>query len=533
MKKYLYFLLLAFTIITGFYFVLGWAQLPAGHRYIYILDDVYIHMALARNFAELGVWSVNTSGFDSASSSILYTLLLSCLIKVFGDWEYYPLLLNVLFGYLTIFAVYRYFRDFGKLRDLPWVLWLLLPFSLLYMMALIGMEHTIHMFLIVQALYYIQAGVQNEFKGKNLFFILFITFLLSLVRFESMFFTAALAFALFLRKDFLPAFAVLVAGFISILTFGLISVDQGGYFFPNSVMVKGNYPEADHFLLSAWRIFSEGILFNTSFYKCLFFPFLILTIHLLQKYRGDSWKHLLRNETAIIVVITVGVLQSLFAFMKYRYENYIMIAVLLLVIPVISKAFNNVKKTRWTISKTLTIGSTAALVLISIYRFGYHHQPLQFSSKGINEQQVEMSRFLYRYYKGEKVLANDIGAISYFSHVQLLDMVGLGSTDIASMKVANKHKSRQEYISENKKFIRRYVAKENCRVAVIYPEWFPGGPPAEWIPVASWRSRGAYGPAIERIVFYAISPAEVQTLQRHLSAFDLDPNVEQWFYEVK
>ncbi len=55
MQKYLYLFLSIFTIVTGFYFFLGWAQLPAGHRYIYPIDDVYIHLALAKNFAEYGV----------------------------------------------------------------------------------------------------------------------------------------------------------------------------------------------------------------------------------------------------------------------------------------------------------------------------------------------------------------------------------------------------------------------------------------------------------------------------------------------
>jgi hypothetical protein len=44
---------------------------------VYALDDAYIHMAIAKNFAQHGVWGITQYGFTSSSSSLLYTLLLS------------------------------------------------------------------------------------------------------------------------------------------------------------------------------------------------------------------------------------------------------------------------------------------------------------------------------------------------------------------------------------------------------------------------------------------------------------------------
>lgn len=533
MKKYLYLLLLVFTLITGFYFFLGWAQLPSGHRYIYPLDDVYIHLSLARNFADFGVWSINTSGFDSASSSILYTLLLSFLIKVFGDWEYYPLLINVVFGYLTIYAVYRYFKDFYGQRELQWTLFLFLPFSLLYMMVLIGMEHTLHMFLIVMVIYFIHKNVQKDFARKDFFILLMIVFFLSIIRFESMFFTVSLAFALFLKSKSKQGILVLMIGFLPILIFGLISQNQGGYFFPNSVMIKGNFPADQHFLYSSWQLILNGILLNTSFYKCLFFPFVLIGIYVVKKYKGLGFNNLLKNETLIITFVCTSILHSLFAFLKYRYENYLMIGILIVIIPVIvelTKDFS-FKKLNFSFSNLLTLGSIVFIISVSVYRFQYHHLPLKMASKGINEQQVEMSRFLGTFYKGDKVVANDIGAICYFSHVRLLDLVGLGSTEVAHIKVAYKHQPRKEFEANYKKFITKYVAENKYRVAVIYPEWFPGSPPSNWIPVASWTiNEDSYGPAIRRVVFYALNETEIKPLQTNLSSFNLNKKVKQWFY---
>ncbi|MCW4452831.1 hypothetical protein OK344_11520 [Kaistella sp. BT6-1-3] len=231
----------------------------------------------------------------------------------------------------------------------------------------------------------------------------------------------------------------------------------------------------------------------------------------------------------------MAILHSLFALLKYRYENYLMIAVFLVIIPIIAEVFKefSFKNIKINISNFLMIGSVTFVIMVSAYRFIYHHLPLKYSSKGISEQQIEMSRFLAEYYKGEKVLANDIGAISYFGHVQLLDMVGLGSTDIATIKINNKHHSRERYITENKKYITHYVREKNCGIAVIYPEWFPGDPPKNWIPVSLWTSSTPYGPAISRVVFYALKPEEVAPLQRNLSKFNLDSNVKQWFYRYR
>ncbi|HKQ56328.1 MAG TPA: hypothetical protein VJY35_00555, partial [Candidatus Eisenbacteria bacterium] len=55
-----------------------------GGRFVYPLDDSYIHMAIARNFALHGSWGIEPGAFQPASSSPLWTLLLSALVRLFG-----------------------------------------------------------------------------------------------------------------------------------------------------------------------------------------------------------------------------------------------------------------------------------------------------------------------------------------------------------------------------------------------------------------------------------------------------------------
>ena len=71
---------------------------------IYALDDAYIHMAIAKNFSQKGVWGVTDEGFSSSSSSLLYTLLLS-LIFLFGPNEIAPLIINLVAATLFLCLV--------------------------------------------------------------------------------------------------------------------------------------------------------------------------------------------------------------------------------------------------------------------------------------------------------------------------------------------------------------------------------------------------------------------------------------------
>src|SRR5262249_7207596 len=74
---------------------------------VYALDDPYIHMAMARNFALHGVWGVTSSHFTSSSSSLLWTAGVAALFRVFGIHESIPLLLNVALGISLLWLIVR------------------------------------------------------------------------------------------------------------------------------------------------------------------------------------------------------------------------------------------------------------------------------------------------------------------------------------------------------------------------------------------------------------------------------------------
>ncbi len=66
--------------------------------FVYALDDPYIHLTIARNVALSGIWGIAPGEFSSASSSILWPLILSLPYRFGIDGVLFPFVLNCFFG---------------------------------------------------------------------------------------------------------------------------------------------------------------------------------------------------------------------------------------------------------------------------------------------------------------------------------------------------------------------------------------------------------------------------------------------------
>ena len=247
----------------------------------------------------------------------------------------------------------------------------------------------------------------------------------------------------------------------------------------------------------------------------------------MNKYRNQGFKTVIIKEKLLFLILATIILQSLFAMIKYRYESYLMVMLILVVIPIAVEFFKSKKRNIGFFIFTISFIGFCA---VGLYRFAYSHPVIKVSSKNIEEQQMEMGRFLHRFYKGKKVVANDIGAIAYFGETQLLDIVGLGSTDVAKFYVENKGLGEIDFNKKYHQFLSNYIEKNDYKVAVIYPKWFPNKVPKTWIPVASWKIENNLGTAQDRVVWYAVRKADASTLRQNLARFDLNKNVTCYFY---
>jgi hypothetical protein len=98
------------------------------------------------------------------------------------------------------------------------------------------------------------------------------------------------------------------------------------------------------------------------------------------------------------------------------------------------------------------------------------------------------------------------------TRVRLLDLNGLGSIEVARMRLAGHYGTAE---------IRRLAAEQGVAVAVGYDEWYAkmGGVPPEWVRVGEWRILQNEVCEDDRVTWFATDPAAAQALAANLKAF--------------
>jgi len=214
-----------------------------GHL-IYAIDDPYIHMAIARNVADHGVWGVTRYEFTSSSSSLLWTSLLSFVYFLFGAGETAPLILNILFAIGACGLIYVLLR---RHRAPPWLtlgaLLSIIFFSPWPSLVFCGQEHMLHGLLTIWFVS-LAAALLSGHKQTRLGFsvLLLLATLVVMARYEGLFAVLAVGGLFAARRRWAPGSAVVAAGCFPVVIYGLISLAKGWYFLPNPILLKGNLP---------------------------------------------------------------------------------------------------------------------------------------------------------------------------------------------------------------------------------------------------------------------------------------------------
>lgn len=517
LKSFLIIGIVFFGICLGYYLNV---LLKTDAHYIYPIDDAYIHLAIAKNFALYDVWGMTKYQFSSTSSSPLFTYLLSVLIKIFGNSDQIPLYFNVVFGIGTVYFLNEYYSGiFEKIRSIVCAVLFTLFFSVLHLQLLLGMEHVFHVFLIVLNIFCF-SKIQNKWAVFGFYSSLL---LMGLVRFESMFYFVMLAFVFALTKKWKEAIMVLLAGFIPILIFGYFNEQHDGYFFPNSIVVKGTKLNFDSNLsVQLKSILLDNFLFNISFYKIGFFPVVISLILILRSSKNKrSFNEFVKDYFLIIVFSLLMVCHSMFADLKgmFRYEAYILVGFCMVLIPKMKPFFVNFK------NKVIDEKLISGLIIMNVVLMGYKcwvaHMMLEKGGKNVYEQQFQSAKFLHTYYNRSKVVANDIGAITYYTDIHLLDIAGLGSVETIRFNEAKKH-----FDKSFKTFLTEYCHKNKYEMAVVYENWLQGEVPDGWKKVAVLKIQDKFSVAQDEVSFYSIDHRNLQQLKDNIKAFNWNKNVQ-------
>jgi hypothetical protein len=486
-----------------------------GHL-IYAFDDAYIHMSMAKNFALHGVWGVTRDGFTSSSSSPLWTLLLSATYRLSGVNEIAPLVLNVLSGLLALLAGYLFL---ARLTARGWVVVAGLLFLIVAVplpsLAMTGMEHSLHVALTILFMS-LSAGClsQERSAAKQRVALAILAALLAATRYEGLFLVSVVCLLFFLRGRVGLTLVLGSAASLPMLIYGALSVREGWFFLPNSLLLKtsvaglSSLDQAGEFLGKA----SIRRLWDSPHFLALVLPSLLAVIAL-------SW--LGKNSRKSIALWAnlsfVGALLLHLQFVgqgwTFRHEGYVMA----LGAVVIAGAAGEVLHDRVmpAMSRNRMAGYLATVLFIGLFLYPIGKKAVSVSlrtpqaSTNIFQQQYQMGLFLHRFYEGQSVAANDIGAITYLADLHLLDLAGLASREVAFLQRSKQFNAAQ---------VKSLTDARGTAIAIVYEGWF-SGIRDNWIKTGEWKIQNNVICASDTISFWAVDPSRRPELVENLSAF--------------
>lgn len=487
-----------------------------GH-FVYVLDDPYIHMSIAKNFTQHGVWGITKHGFTSCSSSPLWTLTISAVYLIFGVNEPGPLILNMLIGIGLLVMLYILLRKYSV--PPAWVFVTLLMTILaapLVTLMFCGLEHTFHMLYSILFIYFVAKALTEDKNSPGDCVILALSALVLVsARYEGLF-AIAVAGALFLlRGRILGALTVAGGGLVSPVLYGLVSMAKGWFFLPNSVILKGNTPD----LTSVQGLITYFV--DNGVFRIFTTPhILVLTLAaagavlILYRHQKTLWDERLLL-TGQFIAVTILHMQFADTGWFYRYEGYLM-GMGIFVLAVSMSDYLPGRRDRRTLpGGALGTAAAALLAIWGIFAFiPRAHSTMQVpqASNNIYEQQYHMGLFLKRYYEGASIAANDVGAINFLADIHCLDLWGLGSIDIARAM------RNDEYTAQT---LSRLATKENVEIAVMYETFFymTGGRPRSWIKIHEWWLENNIVCGSNAVAFFAVQPGSKTKLIRSLRDF--------------
>lgn len=521
-----------------------------GH-FTYALDDAYIHLAIAKNLAMHGIWGVTRYGPSSASSSPLWTILLAVVIRVLGPLDQIPFGLNIFSVFAFALVTFRFWvaRGVSSVAVCTSIL-IALAGGPLVVLTFTGMEHCLHCLLVALFGFWVMRQVnwnrgdpnQRERSKWNWVSGFGLAFLMTLCRFESVFLVLAPLFLSLYRRQFATAVGLVVGPALAIGGFAAYSVLQGMPALPNSITLKAGIPHGSLSLVIQGLLVKLASNSLTPMGITLWWLLGTALAFILVVARGgavggleerdpnsqpkhedsvarNGYRGVERNGSPMIWLWTLcsGTgLQLTFASVGwfYRYEAYLVTSILVVLLMGASSF------SRWRPWPQLAViaGIGAAIFSRAIISF----QQTPEGCRDIYSQQIQMSRFVHRYYEHGRLGANDIGAVSFYSDAQLLDLWGLASDDVRRLKQTGKF---------NTMWIDGLVGSFQPDLVIAYPSWFRGSQqlPSSLKLVGTWTIPPTTTAGSTVVAFYA-PVRSVGTLKRNLANFipSLPPQVKVW-----
>jgi hypothetical protein len=464
----------------------------SGEHFSYVLDDPYIHLALAENL-QYGHYGINLGEPSAPSSSIAYPWLL-----VPGFWlgvpEAWPWLLNLLPLTLVVALFASRAHAIWPLQPMRA---LFATLAVVYATALVslpvtGMEHGLHVAFTCLGLEGLARARERRAPG---WLPLVIAGCVAM-RFEGLAMALLAIAALLLWREWL--LATVAGALVAVVLLGhvLYVGSLGLPLMPSSVLTKSRLAadvDAGQSLYRSLRHLAWEALQNLRY--AYVGPALLLAALTLLWLGWRSWRRgpvsgERRWEPLWLSAAAVALSHLAAGSMGWfnRYEAYALATAMLALLIAAGSANGEPARRRlpWVL---------AVIVGLCGSRYTRDYLRITSGSHNIAEQQYVMHRFAAEFY-GAQVAVNDIGWVSYRNPNDELDLFGLGSEE-----------ARKAIRDAEPGYIARLTAEHRVGVAMIYRSWFDQRIPGDWVRLGELRLTSPRVTAGDSVVTFFMTPA--------------------------
>ncbi len=359
--------------------------------------------------------------------------------------------------------------------------------------------------------------------------------LITMTRYEGALMIGVVCLLLAIRRRIWEAVALGLLGAAPVVVNGLVAVSKGWHFLPNPVLLKGRTPSGFSFdqILDGLRLTALTMIRQPHVPAMIAATLLLLVLlHRMAESEivgGDSAGDAMAPDfsrrrsrlpqttakTMLWTVLATAILHVQLAKIGwfFRYEAYLMACGLLAVFMVTAGGVREYFRGAAVWKRAAACCTAGMLALPLLHHGGRSLALIPPATTLIYQQQYQMAAFLNRYYAGQAVAANDIGAINYYADVRNLDLWGLGSLDVADARLQNRYGPEE---------IRWLSAQHGVKVAMVFTDWFDehyGGLPPNWREVGQWEIAAIGGSRNYVVSFYAVDPGETDALAENLREF--------------
>jgi hypothetical protein len=503
-------------LVTALALLVASLRAAAGHL-VYPLDDAAIHLSVAQNLAHHGTWGVVPGEIQSASSSPLWTVLL-------GGWllaadlarhvgldvpdSVGPLLINLAAGLWVVAVLAGWQRvlapGWRRILDAGAAAVLVVVVLFLPALSLLGMEHTLHVALVLSTTVLFARRAQGHPTGWPAWLPYLLLALASLVRLETVFLAAGLALAELVvtdrRRPSRPA-GVLAAGGLPFVGVVLVNQAAGQGWLPNSVVAKvpGLTGAGD-------AIRGQDVFIRFTNDPLLGAMTVVIAGLLLVAWRRPSpFRY---PAVAFAVAVTAHVFLARVGYYE-RYQAYL-IAVGVLVL--LAAAADLVPPMRRPPARAALV---PGLIVVSMLTSGTQlalTADLPAAATDTYQQRYQAARFLARYYDGRPVATGELGYISLLHRGPLTDMFGVGDHEVLEARKSSGQRPEAAYWAD-------LARRRGFRVAAVYRTTMLFDHPDEWTLVGEWTiNRKTISEPVFQ--FWATTPDEIGPLTGHLREYD-------------